>query len=48
MEDNLKPLDAGPLGGEEMARVRRIGDHIHGRKRAAPLAEDRFEATKVE
>jgi len=29
MEDNLKALDAGPLGEEEMARVRRIGKHIY-------------------
>ena len=37
MEANLKALDAGPLDEEEMARVRRIGSHIYGRKRAAPL-----------
>jgi aryl-alcohol dehydrogenase-like predicted oxidoreductase len=36
MEDNLKVLDAGPLDEEEMARLRRIGDHIYGKKRAAP------------
>jgi hypothetical protein len=29
MEDNLRALDAGPLDEEEMARVRRIGDHIY-------------------
>ena len=28
MEDNLKALDAGPLDEEEMARIRRIGQHI--------------------
>jgi aryl-alcohol dehydrogenase-like predicted oxidoreductase len=36
MEDNFKALDAGPLDEGEMARVRRIGDHIYGKKRAAP------------
>jgi predicted aldo/keto reductase-like oxidoreductase len=30
MEENLQALDAGPLDEEEMARVRRIGKHIHG------------------
>jgi predicted aldo/keto reductase-like oxidoreductase len=35
MEDNLQALDAGPLDEEEMARVRRIGDHIYGKQRAA-------------
>ncbi len=33
MEDNLKALDAGPLDEEEMARVRRIGNHIYGKRR---------------
>jgi hypothetical protein len=37
MEDNLKALDAGPLDEEEMARVRRIGKHIYGKKGVAPL-----------
>jgi aryl-alcohol dehydrogenase-like predicted oxidoreductase len=37
MEENFKALDAGPLNEEEMARVRRIGNHIYGKKRAAPL-----------
>jgi aryl-alcohol dehydrogenase-like predicted oxidoreductase len=37
MEENFRALDAGPLDGEEMARVRRIGSHIYGRKRAVPL-----------
>jgi len=32
MEDNLKALDAGPLDDEEMARIRRIGRHIYGKK----------------
>ena len=31
MEDNLKALDAGPLDAEEMARIRRIGEHIYGK-----------------
>lgn len=35
MEENFKALDAGPLGEEEMARMRRIGDHIYGKKRKA-------------
>ena len=33
MEDNFKALTAGPLDEEEMARVRRIGRHIYGKKR---------------
>jgi aryl-alcohol dehydrogenase-like predicted oxidoreductase len=32
MEDNLKALDAGPLNAEQMARIRRIGKHIYGKK----------------
>ncbi|MFC1619994.1 aldo/keto reductase [Candidatus Neomarinimicrobiota bacterium] len=32
MEDNLMALDAGPLDAEEMARIRRIGKHIYGKK----------------
>ena len=31
MEDNLKAQDAGPLDEEEMARIRRIGQHIYGK-----------------
>jgi len=30
LEEALITLDDGPLGPEEMARVRRIGDHLHG------------------
>lgn len=30
MMDNLKALDAGPLDADEMTRIRRIGQHIHG------------------
>ena len=37
MEENFTALDAGPLDEEEMARVRRIGRHIYGTKKAAPL-----------
>lgn len=29
MEENLKTLDCGPLSDEEMARAKRIGDHIY-------------------
>ena len=34
MRENLKTLDAGPLSDEEMARVRRIGDHVYGKPRS--------------
>lgn len=34
MRQNLTALDRGPLGDAEMARLRRIGDHINGRPRA--------------
>lgn len=30
MRENLKTLDLGPLNEEEMGRLRRIGDHVHG------------------
>ena len=33
MRENLAVFDAGPLTPDEMARVRRIGDFVHGRKR---------------
>jgi hypothetical protein len=32
MEENLRALAAGPLEGEEMALIRRIGRHIYGNK----------------
>ncbi|MEW6078219.1 MAG: aldo/keto reductase [Thermodesulfobacteriota bacterium] len=32
MEQGLRALQAGPLSAEEAARVRRIGDHVHGWK----------------
>ena len=31
MEENLRALDLGPLDEDEMARARRIGDHVYGR-----------------
>lgn len=34
MRQNLTVLDAGPLAGSELERVRRIGDFVHGPKRA--------------
>jgi aryl-alcohol dehydrogenase-like predicted oxidoreductase len=30
LDNALLALDAGPLSAEEMERVRRIGDHVHG------------------
>lgn len=30
MRENLKILDGGPMSEEELARMRRIGDHVHG------------------
>lgn len=37
MEENLKALDAGPLDEEEMARIRRIGEHIYGINSRGPF-----------
>jgi hypothetical protein len=34
MDENLQVLDAGPLGEEEMARVRHIGRHVYRKKGA--------------
>jgi aryl-alcohol dehydrogenase-like predicted oxidoreductase len=34
MRENLRALDRGPLGADEMARIRRIGDHLFGKPRA--------------
>jgi predicted aldo/keto reductase-like oxidoreductase len=34
MRENLRTLELGPLGADEMSRVRRIGDHIYGKPRA--------------
>jgi aryl-alcohol dehydrogenase-like predicted oxidoreductase len=36
MEHNLEALKAGPLEEEEMARIRRIGEHIYGTARRIP------------
>lgn len=30
MEQGLRAIDDGPLSEEEMQRIRRIGDHVHG------------------
>ncbi len=38
MRDNLRALDLGPLGADEMARVRRIGDHLYGKPRRPAAA----------
>jgi len=35
MQENLKLLEMGPLSADEMARIRRIGDHIYGKKRVS-------------
>ena len=31
MRQNLRVLEQGPMTEDELARMRRIGDHIHGR-----------------
>ena len=36
MRENLKTLDLGPLGEDELSRMRRIGDFVHGVKPAQP------------
>ncbi len=33
MRENLAVLDSGPMSEDELARMRRIGDHVYGRKR---------------
>lgn len=33
MREALRALDSGPLDEAEMARVRRIGDHVHRHSR---------------
>jgi aryl-alcohol dehydrogenase-like predicted oxidoreductase len=33
MRENLETLELGPLSEKEMARVRRIGDHVYGKPR---------------
>ncbi len=37
MEENLAALSAGPLAEEEMARIRRIGQHVYGSGKATPI-----------
>jgi len=36
VREDLRALDLGPLGPDEMSRMRRIGDHIYGKPRARP------------
>jgi predicted aldo/keto reductase-like oxidoreductase len=33
MRENLSVLDAGPMSEDELARMRRIGDHVYGKPR---------------
>jgi hypothetical protein len=33
MREALRALELGPLAPEEMARIRRIGDHVHAHHR---------------
>jgi predicted aldo/keto reductase-like oxidoreductase len=33
MRQNLAVLDTGPMSEDELARMRRIGDHVHGKSR---------------
>jgi aryl-alcohol dehydrogenase-like predicted oxidoreductase len=42
MQEAIAALDAGPLGPDEAARMRRIGDHVYGRYR--PNFKDRGDA----
>lgn len=37
LEENLAALSEGPLSGEEMARIRRIGRHIYGSGKSIPI-----------
>jgi predicted aldo/keto reductase-like oxidoreductase len=40
MRQNLTALDGGPLGAGELARLRRIGDHLYGKpRRTRPAPE---------
>jgi len=34
MRENLAVLDAGPMSGDELERMRRVGDFVHGPKRS--------------
>lgn len=39
MRQNLSALDGGPMGQDELVRMRRIGDHLYGKaRRARPAA----------
>jgi predicted aldo/keto reductase-like oxidoreductase len=38
MRENLKTLELGPLNEEEMGRMRRIGDYVHGGKSSRKTA----------
>jgi hypothetical protein len=31
MQEAIRALDAGPLAPDELARMRRVGDHVYGR-----------------
>jgi aryl-alcohol dehydrogenase-like predicted oxidoreductase len=33
MREDLRALELGPLDAEEMARMRRVGDHMYGKPR---------------
>ncbi len=33
MRENLKVIESGPMSDEELARMRRIGDHVYGKKK---------------
>jgi aryl-alcohol dehydrogenase-like predicted oxidoreductase len=33
LRENLAVFDSGPMSEDELARMRRIGDHVHGPKR---------------
>lgn len=37
MQENLAALAAGPLADDEMARIRRIGQHIHASGKSIPI-----------
>ena len=34
MRENLSVIDAGSMSEDELARMRRIGDYVHGPRRA--------------
>ncbi len=45
VREDLRALDLGPLGPDEMSRMRRIGDHIYGKPRARP-SEQQAESSR--